>query len=141
MRRQGIGHAFENLWSLIHFHPGEILMADSVMPHALKREEPEREEPEREEPKRTSSVRLPVEHGCIRILPALPSDGDRQFLYLGLIVQGSAVIDGAGGETVLEPGDIVLCDPRRHYSFGDGCRMTVFRTNRCYLGVSEPELD
>ncbi|MET9476476.1 helix-turn-helix domain-containing protein [Streptomyces sp. NPDC002922] len=71
----------------------------------------------------------------------MPDKGGTEFLYLGMHVHGSVTYVGA--KIFLEPSDMVFCDPaRRHFlQLGDDCRMTFFRIPRCYLGVSESELD
>ena len=81
--------------------------------------------------------------GCIKIVPAVPDEGDEKYLYLGMIARRSVAITWQGDEVFLEPRDIVFCHPgrRRSLRFGDDCRITVFRIPRCYLGVSESDLD
>ncbi|MCQ8193229.1 helix-turn-helix domain-containing protein [Streptomyces rugosispiralis] len=87
--------------------------------------------------------RMTTPSGCIQIVPAVPDERNEEFLYLGMIGRRSAAITGEGDEVFLEPGDLVFCDPSRRHAlrFGDDCRLTVFRMPRCYLGVSEADLD
>ncbi|MER7406048.1 helix-turn-helix domain-containing protein [Streptomyces sp. NPDC000070] len=73
----------------------------------------------------------------------MPGEGEGDFLYLGMHIRGPVTIVRGGTKDDLEPNDLVLCDPaRRHLvRFGDDSRMTFFRLPRCYLGVTESELD
>ncbi|MFF1480150.1 helix-turn-helix transcriptional regulator [Streptomyces sp. NPDC058301] len=79
----------------------------------------------------------------VQILSAMPGEGDGNLLYLGMHVQGPVTVVRKGAKHVLEPNDLVFCDPaRRHLvRFGDDSRMKFFHMPRCYLGVTEPELD
>lgn len=81
--------------------------------------------------------------GAIQIVFALPDEEDEKVLYLGMIARRSVATTWEGGKVFLEPGDLVFCDPARHdfLQFDDDCQMTVFRVPRCYLGVSESDLD
>ncbi|CAL9335707.1 hypothetical protein GCM10010423_04360 [Streptomyces levis] len=82
-------------------------------------------------------------YGGIAIVPAVPEEGDEEFLYLGMIVRTSAVTTREGEQVVLEPKDLVFCDPARRDEpqFDHDCRMTVFRIARRHLGVSASDLD
>ncbi|WP_327315687.1 helix-turn-helix domain-containing protein [Streptomyces sp. NBC_01235] len=73
----------------------------------------------------------------------MPDDGAGEFLYVGMNVRGSVATTWAGNKVFLEPSDVVFCDPaRRHFlQLGEDCQMTFFRIPRCYLGVSESDLD
>ncbi|MGW0609659.1 helix-turn-helix domain-containing protein [Streptomyces sp. NPDC002788] len=81
--------------------------------------------------------------GYIQIVSAVPDERDDEFLHLGMIARRSDATNRDGDKVLLEPGDLVFCDPaRRHYLRFDGdCEMTVFRIPRWYLGVSERDLD
>jgi AraC-like DNA-binding protein len=84
--------------------------------------------------------------GCVTLVPAVPDEGeggDDGFLYLGVIDSPSAAITPDGIKVVLQPQDLVLCDPARRDvpRFDDDCRMTVFRIARRPLGVSASDLD
>ncbi|MFH8791043.1 helix-turn-helix domain-containing protein [Streptomyces sp. NPDC017941] len=73
----------------------------------------------------------------------MPGTSDGNDVYLGVHVRGPVTVVHAGARTQLDPNDLVFCDPaRRHLlRFGEDCRMIFFRVPRCYLGVTEPELD
>ncbi|MEU0383067.1 helix-turn-helix domain-containing protein [Streptomyces chartreusis] len=90
-----------------------------------------------------SDLLFPSDPGVIRILSELPDGGDDEFLYLGMHVRGSVAITWAGDKVFLEQSDVVFCHPaRRHFlQFGEDGQMTFFRVPRCYLGVSESDLD
>ncbi|MFD0366619.1 helix-turn-helix domain-containing protein [Streptomyces sp. NPDC059071] len=79
----------------------------------------------------------------VQMLSEMPDTNDRNHVYLGVHVRGPVTVVHGRAETPLEPNDLVFCDPaRRHLlRFGQDCRMIFFRVPRCYLGVSEPELD
>ncbi|MFI8166162.1 helix-turn-helix domain-containing protein [Streptomyces sp. NPDC085931] len=79
----------------------------------------------------------------ISIVPAVPDEGDEGFLYLGMIVRTSSATTRDGNKVVLEPKDLVFCDPDRRDvpQFDDDCRMTVFRLARCDLGLSAADVD
>ncbi|MER8222552.1 helix-turn-helix domain-containing protein [Streptomyces sp. NPDC094143] len=81
--------------------------------------------------------------GGISLVPAVPDEGDEGFLYLGMIARTSSATTRDGNKVVLEPRDLVFCDPARRDvpQFDDDCRMTVFRIARCHLGVSAADLD
>ncbi|MFD9483269.1 helix-turn-helix domain-containing protein [Streptomyces sp. NPDC059991] len=73
----------------------------------------------------------------------MPGEADGDFLYLGMHVRGRVTSVREGAQSPLSPNDLVFCDPaRRHLlRFGDDCQMVFFRIPRCYLGVTEPELN
>ncbi|MFF8837594.1 helix-turn-helix domain-containing protein [Streptomyces sp. NPDC015130] len=73
----------------------------------------------------------------------MPGTNDRNHVYLGVHVRGPVTVVHERVEILLEPNDLVLCDPaRRHLlRFGEDCRMIFFRVPRCYLGVTESELN
>ncbi|MFI0710480.1 AraC family transcriptional regulator [Streptomyces inhibens] len=85
----------------------------------------------------------PSDPGVIEILSRMPDEMADDFLYLGIHVGGSVAIARGGTKVFLESNDLVFCDPaRRHFpQFGDDSRMTFFRVPRCYLGVTEADLD
>ncbi|WP_254047587.1 helix-turn-helix domain-containing protein [Streptomyces aureus] len=73
----------------------------------------------------------------------MPDTNDRNHVYLGVHVRGPVAVVHEGDKTRLEPNDLVFCDPaRRHLlRFGEDCQMIFFRVPRCYLGVTESELN
>ncbi|WP_239484300.1 helix-turn-helix domain-containing protein [Streptomyces sp. CS081A] len=73
----------------------------------------------------------------------MPDTNDRNHVYLGVHVRGPVTVLHERAKTPLEPNDLVFCDPaRRHLlQFGEDCQMIFFRVPRCYLGVTESELD
>lgn len=73
----------------------------------------------------------------------MPEADDRNHVYLAVHVRGPVTVVHGPTRTRLEPDDLVFCDPSRQrpLRFGDDCQMIFFRVPRCYLGVSEPELD
>ncbi|WUC82080.1 helix-turn-helix domain-containing protein [Streptomyces sp. NBC_00536] len=73
----------------------------------------------------------------------MPETRDRTHVYLGVHVRGPVTVVHEHAKTLLEPNDLVFCDPaRRHLlRFGEDCQMIFFRVPRCYLGVTEPELN
>ncbi|MGW8359087.1 helix-turn-helix domain-containing protein [Streptomyces wedmorensis] len=79
----------------------------------------------------------------VQVLSEMPETNDRTHVYLGVHVRGPVTVVRERARTPLEPNDLVFCDPaRRHLlRFGEDCRMIFFRVPRCYLGVTEPELD
>ncbi|MFH8841839.1 helix-turn-helix domain-containing protein [Streptomyces sp. NPDC017868] len=79
----------------------------------------------------------------VRMLSELPDTDDSNHVYLGVHVRGAVTVGRERARTLLEPNDLVFCDPaRRHLlRFGEDCQMIFFRVPRCYLGVSESELD
>ncbi|WP_218782142.1 AraC family transcriptional regulator [Streptomyces sp. BR123] len=79
----------------------------------------------------------------VQMLSEMPETNDRTHVYLGVHVRGPVTVVHERAETLLEPSDLVFCDPaRRHLlQFGEGCQMIFFRVPRCYLGVTEPELN
>lgn len=79
----------------------------------------------------------------VRMLSEMPDTNDRNHLYLGVHVRGPVTVVHAGARTLLEPNDLVFCDPaRRHLlRFGEDCQMIFFRVPRCYVGVTESELN
>ncbi|MCI3928256.1 helix-turn-helix domain-containing protein [Streptomyces sp. AN091965] len=78
----------------------------------------------------------------VQTLSDMPGEQEGAFLYLGMHVRGPVSSLREGARTLLEPNDLVFCDPaRRHLlRFGDDCQMIFFRIPRCYLGVTEAEL-
>ncbi|MEU6931430.1 helix-turn-helix domain-containing protein [Streptomyces sp. NPDC046374] len=72
----------------------------------------------------------------------MPDTNDPNHIYLGVHVRGPVTVVHERARTLLEPNDLVFCDPaRRHLlRFGEDCQMIFFRVPRCYLGVTEPEL-
>ncbi|MGW6564740.1 helix-turn-helix domain-containing protein [Streptomyces sp. NPDC054975] len=79
----------------------------------------------------------------VQVLSEMPDTNDRNHVYLGVHVRGAVTVVHERAKTLLEPDDLVFCDPaRRHLlRFGEDCQMIFFRVPRCYLGVSESELD
>ncbi|MEV5971651.1 AraC family transcriptional regulator [Streptomyces sp. NPDC051921] len=79
----------------------------------------------------------------VQMLSGMPDTHDRNHVYLGVHVRGPVTVVHERAETLLEPNDLVFCDPaRRHLlQFGEDCRMIFFRVPRCYLGVRDAELD
>ncbi len=79
----------------------------------------------------------------VQMLSEMPDTKDRNHVYLGVHVRGPVTVVRERAKTLLEPNDLVFCDPvRRHLlRFGEDCQMIFFRVPRCYLGVSESELD
>ncbi|MFE6227882.1 helix-turn-helix domain-containing protein [Streptomyces sp. NPDC057854] len=79
----------------------------------------------------------------VQMLSEMPDANDGNHVYLGVHVRGAVTVVHERATTLLEPGDLVFCDPaRRHLlRFGEDCRTIFFRVPRCYLGVPEPELD
>ncbi|MFI8910559.1 helix-turn-helix domain-containing protein [Streptomyces sp. NPDC053513] len=79
----------------------------------------------------------------VQMVSEMPDTNDRNHVYLGVHVRGPVTVVHERAETLLEPNDLVFCDPaRRHLlQFGADCRMIFFRVPRCYLGVTESELD
>ncbi|WP_327279322.1 MULTISPECIES: helix-turn-helix domain-containing protein [unclassified Streptomyces] len=73
----------------------------------------------------------------------MPEANDRTHVYLGVHVRGPVTVVRERAKTLLEPNDLVFCDPaRRHLlQFGEDCQMIFFRVSRCYLGVTESELN
>ncbi|MEV7283301.1 AraC family transcriptional regulator [Streptomyces sp. NPDC093252] len=71
-----------------------------------------------------------------------PVDRDPEFLHLGRQMDGSSAISPRGTQVVLQPGDLVLCDPDQpHFlPLGGDCRVTVFRMSLRHLAIPEPEL-
>ncbi|MGY3340361.1 AraC-like DNA-binding protein [Streptomyces filamentosus] len=87
---------------------------------------------------------LPAPSGrLVQVLSEMPDTTDRNHVYLGVHVRGPVTVVRGRARTPLEPDDLVFCDPaRRHLlRFGEDCRMIFFRVPRCYLGVTEAELD
>ncbi len=99
--------------------------------------------PEKEEHRPAALRPVSASEWLVEIRSGIPSEGDGNFLYLGMHVRGAATSVREGARTALEPHDLVFCDPaRRHLlQFGDDCRMIFFRVPRGYLGVTESELD
>ncbi|MFC9755821.1 helix-turn-helix domain-containing protein [Streptomyces sp. NPDC056921] len=79
----------------------------------------------------------------VQMLSEMPDTNDRNHVYLGVHVRGPVTVVHERARTLLEPNDLVFCDPaRRHLlRFGEDCQMIFFRVPRCYLGVTESELD
>ncbi|MGW0120801.1 helix-turn-helix domain-containing protein [Streptomyces sp. NPDC003327] len=79
----------------------------------------------------------------VQLLSEIPDAQDRNHVYLGVHVRGPVTVVHERARTLLEPNDLVFCDPaRRHLlRFGEDCQMIFFRVPRCYLGLPEPELD
>ncbi|WP_367827115.1 helix-turn-helix domain-containing protein [Streptomyces sp. LMG1-1-1.1] len=79
----------------------------------------------------------------VQMLSEMPDAYDRNHVYLGVHVRGPVTVVHERATTLLEPNDLVFCDParRRLLRFGEDCQMIFFRVPRCYLGVTEPELD
>lgn len=80
------------------------------------------------------------------MLSEMPDTNDRNHVYLGVHVRGPVTVVHERAEsapTLLEPNDLVFCDPARQHllQFGEDCQMIFFRVPRCYLGVTESELD
>ncbi|MGT2531165.1 helix-turn-helix domain-containing protein [Streptomyces nojiriensis] len=107
------------------------------MPHTLMSRAPERA-PER------VPRQAPAPPGwLVQVLSEMPDTNDRNHVYLGVHVRGPVTVDHGRARTPLEPNDLVFCDPaRRHLlQFGEDCQMIFFRVPRCYLGVTESELN
>ncbi|MER7537624.1 helix-turn-helix domain-containing protein [Streptomyces sp. NPDC097704] len=79
----------------------------------------------------------------VQMLSEMPDTNDRNHVYLGVHVRGPVTVVHERARTLLEPNDLVFCDPaRRHLlRFGEDCQMIFFRVPRCYLGVTESALD
>ncbi|MER5202390.1 helix-turn-helix domain-containing protein [Streptomyces sp. NPDC002825] len=79
----------------------------------------------------------------VRMLSELPDTDDSNHVYLGVHVRGAVTVVRERARTLLEPNDLVFCDPARRHRlrFGEDCQMIFFRVPRCHLGVSEAELD
>lgn len=79
----------------------------------------------------------------VQVLSEMPDTNDRNHVYLGVHVRGPVTVLHERAKTPLEPNDLVFCDPaRRHLlQFGEDCQMIFFRVPRCYLGITESELD
>ncbi|MFB7513196.1 helix-turn-helix domain-containing protein [Streptomyces sp. NPDC056144] len=79
----------------------------------------------------------------VRMLAELPDIDDGNHVYLGVHVRGTVTVGRQRARTLLEPNDLVFCDParRHHLRFGEDGRMTFFRVPRHYLGVPELELE
>ncbi|WP_051852303.1 helix-turn-helix domain-containing protein [Streptomyces aureocirculatus] len=79
----------------------------------------------------------------VQMLSEMPDTSDRNDVYLGVHVRGSVTVHHERAKTLLEPNDLVFCDPARQHllRFGEDCRMIFFRVPRCYLGVTESELN
>ncbi|WP_329315011.1 helix-turn-helix domain-containing protein [Streptomyces sp. NBC_01278] len=79
----------------------------------------------------------------VQMLSEVPEANDRTHVYLGVHVRGPVTVVRERAKTLLEPNDLVFCDPaRRHLlQFGEDCQMIFFRVPRCYLGVTESELN
>ncbi|MFF1506368.1 helix-turn-helix domain-containing protein [Streptomyces sp. NPDC058326] len=87
---------------------------------------------------------LPSRSGwLVQMLSEMPGTNDRNDVYLAVHVRGPVTVLHERAKTPLEPNDLVFCDPaRRHLlRFGEDCQMIFFRVPRCYLGVTESELD
>ncbi len=96
-------------------------------------------------PRRASDPTPPVARSgwLVQVLSTMPDTTDRNHVYLGVHVRGSVTVVRERAKTPLEPNDLVFCDPaRRHLlQFGEDCQMIFFRVPRCYLGVTESELN
>ncbi|GLX22699.1 helix-turn-helix domain-containing protein [Streptomyces lavendulae] len=79
----------------------------------------------------------------VQMRSEMPDTNDRNHVYLGVHVRGPVTVVHGRATTLLEPNDLVFCDPARQHllRFGADCRMIFFRVPRCFLGLSEPELD
>ncbi|MFI1105124.1 helix-turn-helix domain-containing protein [Streptomyces melanogenes] len=79
----------------------------------------------------------------VQMLSEMPDTNDHNHVYLGVHVRGSVTVVRERGTTLLEPNDLVFCDPARQHllRFGEDCQMIFFRVPRCYLGVTEAELN
>ncbi|MFJ7958920.1 helix-turn-helix domain-containing protein [Streptomyces sp. NPDC096319] len=79
----------------------------------------------------------------VQMLSEMPETNDRTHVYLGVLVRGPVTVLHGTARTLLEPNDLVFCDPARRHPlrFGEDCRMIFFRVPRCYLGLTEAELD
>ncbi|MFJ6517019.1 helix-turn-helix domain-containing protein [Streptomyces filamentosus] len=100
--------------------------------------------PERVPRQAPGPASLPAPSGrLVQVLSEMPDTTDRNHVYLGVHVRGPVTVVRGRARTPLEPDDLVFCDPaRRHLlRFGEDCRMIFFRVPRCYLGVTEAELD
>ncbi|MFC9592094.1 helix-turn-helix domain-containing protein [Streptomyces sp. NPDC056944] len=73
----------------------------------------------------------------------MPDTNDRNHVYLGVHVRGPVTVVHERATTLLEPNDLVFCDPARQHllRFGVDCRMIFFRVPRCFLGLSESKLN
>ncbi|MBB6438880.1 helix-turn-helix domain-containing protein [Streptomyces candidus] len=79
----------------------------------------------------------------VQMLSEMPETNDPTHVYLGVHVRGRVTVVHERARTLLEPNDLVFCDPARRdlLQFAEDCRMIFFRVPRCYLGVTEPELN
>ncbi|WP_395364416.1 helix-turn-helix domain-containing protein [Streptomyces sp. YH02] len=79
----------------------------------------------------------------VQMLSGMPDTSDRNHVYLAVHVRGPVTVVHECAKTLLEPNDLVFCDPARQdlLQFGEDCQMIFFRVPRCYLGVTEPELN
>lgn len=78
----------------------------------------------------------------VQMLSAMPDTDDPNRVYLGVHVRGSVTAVHGRATTLLEPNDLVFCDPARQHllRFDEDSQMLFFRVPRCYLGVTEAEL-
>ncbi|MFF3904938.1 AraC family transcriptional regulator [Streptomyces sp. NPDC001848] len=78
----------------------------------------------------------------IHALSRLPGTEEGEFVHLGLQLRESTAVSHHGTEILLEPGDLLFCDPDllRSVYLDDDCQMMVFRISRHHLGVAEPDL-
>ncbi|MET8751033.1 helix-turn-helix domain-containing protein [Streptomyces sp. NPDC004667] len=79
----------------------------------------------------------------VQMLSEMPDTKDRNHVYLGVHVRGPVTVVHERATTLLEPNDLVFCDPARQHllRFGGDCRMIFFRVPRCFLGLSESGLN
>ncbi|MEU9858468.1 helix-turn-helix domain-containing protein [Streptomyces sp. NPDC047974] len=79
----------------------------------------------------------------VQLLSEMPDTNDRNHVYLAVHVRGAVTVVHERAELLLDPGDLVFCDParRRPLRFGEDSRTIFFRVPRCYLGVPERDLD
>ncbi|MFF6772570.1 helix-turn-helix domain-containing protein [Streptomyces sp. NPDC012637] len=79
----------------------------------------------------------------VQMLSEMPETNGRTHVYLGVHVRGPVTVVHERSRTLLEPSDLVFCDPARPHllQFGEDCQMIFFRVPRCHLGVTGPELD
>ncbi|WP_426366991.1 helix-turn-helix domain-containing protein [Streptomyces sp. E-08] len=79
----------------------------------------------------------------VQVLSEMPDTNDRNHVYLGVHVRGPVTVVHERATTLLEPNDLVFCDPARQHllRFDGDCRMIFFRVPRSFLGLSESELN
>ncbi|MFI8966394.1 AraC family transcriptional regulator [Streptomyces sp. NPDC053493] len=79
----------------------------------------------------------------VQVRSSTPGPGDGDCVHLGMHVSGSVAGVRDGVRSPLRPGDLVFCDPAGPdpLRFGEDGRMMFLRIPRCYLGVTQRELE